>query len=82
MAEREDGPEIMQKLGYARFNRGISIRALAMDVGVDPSTLINYEKGVRPAPFWAVEALCDCLDFKLYVKDNKGKVIYESFGKR
>ena len=82
MAERIDGPDIMQKLAYARFMRGISIARIAVDIGVDQGTLANYEKGVRPAPFWAVEAMCDVLGFKLVVKNQEGKVIYESFGKR
>lgn len=82
MAERIDGPDIMQKLAYARFLRGISISRVAMDIGVDSSTLIGYEKGAHLAPFWAVEAMCDVLGFKLVVKNQEGKVIYESFGKR
>lgn len=82
MAERIDGPEIMQKLAYERFSRGISIRNVAMEVGMAPETLIHYEKGLHPAPFWAVEAICDVLGFKILIKNREGKVVYESFGPR
>lgn len=81
MAERIDGPDIMQKLAYERYMRGISIAHVAAEIGMNDNTLINYETGRRPAPFWAIEAYCDILGFKLSIKNKEGKVVYESFGK-
>lgn len=79
---RTDGPDIMQKLSYMRFTRGISIRSVAMDIGVNEITLSSYERGIRPAPFWVIEAYCDVIGWKLAINNEKGKVVYESFGPR
>lgn len=67
----------VQKLGYERFKREITISDVADYIGVQPKTLSAYERGKTEAPFWVVYLMAKFLGYRLIIVDKKGKVIYD-----
>ena len=76
--EREDGTDVMEKLAFHRFIRGITVKDVAGRIGVNQQVLSNYERGNSKTPFFVVEAICNLFGYKLIILDKKGKKIYEN----
>lgn len=74
--------QIGEKLRFIRLNKGLYQDEVAEKVGIDRSTYINYENGVRVYPYDTMKRLAELYNVDINVLlDDYHRFIYNNQGK-